>query len=447
MGSFLSTIVIVIARVLGFEMLPQAVSSSSHPAASDEREPENLLHDDEGQNAVDVQQDDDMAMDEGISDMDEDPDEAVAIEGSAAQKDVSRDVDQEEDDHGVTGEVTEKDGAVMEEEVAMKNDNELKEEIAMKDKKELETEIPDTIQEDVAEEVTVEDQKANDAGQNPQVPDDSKDSPSQEKETKTKSKARKSSGKSSGPIPSISPSKSNWQEDSRRPTHDPEGGVIPPNKKTKMEEEKVTTEQIHFETIADLHFGESGDFACPETLSPAYLTHDIENKTPVGDEDPSVVGSGDARIPEVATELGENPETLQQDDPTKFSQTKANVLQDVPVERNEAEAIVHDHQEKSVDPGLIEDKENQDKSHRQVSVQWTGSAQSVSVTGSWTDWKGQIELAENDDTVWSANLLLDPDLKEIELKFIVDGSWVISPDMPSKENNVGTRNNYIKILH
>nr|XP_039252625.1 uncharacterized protein LOC120329897 [Styela clava] len=84
---------------------------------------------------------------------------------------------------------------------------------------------------------------------------------------------------------------------------------------------------------------------------------------------------------------------------------------------------------------------------KQVCVQWTGKANEVLITGSWLDWKDKVALRKTDEYLWSVNLDLDKNLKDIEMKFVVDGEWLVSPDIPTVKDMSGNRNNYIKLMH
>ena len=81
-------------------------------------------------------------------------------------------------------------------------------------------------------------------------------------------------------------------------------------------------------------------------------------------------------------------------------------------------------------------------------LEWPyGCKHVVMLAGSWADWKPQVMFPmpdkRNGIEVWSTEVELGVGLHRY--KFIVDGTWLIDASRPSLPNQVGSKDNVIKV--
>lgn len=79
-----------------------------------------------------------------------------------------------------------------------------------------------------------------------------------------------------------------------------------------------------------------------------------------------------------------------------------------------------------------------------ISIRWTGKAEKVYVTGSFSSWRKKIQLLPNDTrTEFSLVLNLKPGTHR--LKFDVDGVWKLSDDLAVATDSSGNFVNYVDV--
>ena len=76
-----------------------------------------------------------------------------------------------------------------------------------------------------------------------------------------------------------------------------------------------------------------------------------------------------------------------------------------------------------------------------TSFEWNGNVvEKVELAGSFTQWE-PVEMEKISDEKWSLKLDLCPG--EHEFKFLVDGNWLHDELLPTKINEVGSKNNIV----
>ena len=76
-----------------------------------------------------------------------------------------------------------------------------------------------------------------------------------------------------------------------------------------------------------------------------------------------------------------------------------------------------------------------------TSFEWSGeAAEKVQLAGSFTQWK-PVEMEKTSDEKWALKLDLPPG--EYEFKFVVQGNWIHDELLPTKTNEMGTKNNFV----
>ena len=68
-------------------------------------------------------------------------------------------------------------------------------------------------------------------------------------------------------------------------------------------------------------------------------------------------------------------------------------------------------------------------------------AQSVSISGSFDQWKGEHPLKRDHTGLWS--ITLDLPKGRLEFLYLIDDNWQINPLLPSLEDGFGGRNNVL----
>ena len=63
-----------------------------------------------------------------------------------------------------------------------------------------------------------------------------------------------------------------------------------------------------------------------------------------------------------------------------------------------------------------------------VTISWTGQAGEVKLAGEFNNWTPEI-IDRKDDGSWRKYLTLAPG--KYSYKFVVDGEWMINPDLPT----------------
>lgn len=74
-------------------------------------------------------------------------------------------------------------------------------------------------------------------------------------------------------------------------------------------------------------------------------------------------------------------------------------------------------------------------------IKWAGGGQKVAIAGTFNQWQ-QIPMVKSEKDFIA---IVDLPEGEHEFKFLVDGEWKVSTDEPACENDMGTKNNCIKI--
>lgn len=104
----------------------------------------------------------------------------------------------------------------------------------------------------------------------------------------------------------------------------------------------------------------------------------------------------------------------------------------IPKRKSKPELLIHRPSKEDADNSTI---------HEFI---WKYGGKEVLLAGSFTDWAPTIQMVPRDhgNEYWRALVELDP-TREWEFKFVVDGVWRCSLDLPTRTDSHGNTNNII----
>nr|CAB3265153.1 5'-AMP-activated protein kinase subunit beta-1 [Phallusia mammillata] len=75
-------------------------------------------------------------------------------------------------------------------------------------------------------------------------------------------------------------------------------------------------------------------------------------------------------------------------------------------------------------------------------IRWKGGGKEVYISGSYDKWQNKLRLNRSHDDFVA---VVDLPAGVHEYKFLVDGNWKVDPQEPTKQNDMGTVNNYLEV--